>query len=312
MKTEVTELLGIEYPIIQGGMAWVAEYHLAAGVSNAGGLGLIGAASAPAEWVREQIREAKKLTDKPFGVNIMLMSPYADEVAKVVAEEGVKVVTTGAGNPEKYMKMWKKAGVKVIPVVASVALAKRMERCGADALVAEGTEAGGHIGENTTMVLVPQIVDAVNIPVIAAGGIADGRGIAATFMLGARAVQMGTHFVATKESMVHENYKKAILKAKDIDSRVTGRTTGHPVRALRNQMTKQYLDMEKAGASFEELEHLTLGGLRRAVVDGDVVNGSVMAGQSAAMVKEILSCEELIQKLVKETDALIGGLNIYG
>ena len=312
MKTEVTELLGIEYPIIQGGMAWVAEYHLAAGVSNAGGLGLIGAASAPADWVREQIKEAKKLTDKPFGVNIMLMSPYADEVAKVVAEEGVKVVTTGAGNPEKYMKMWKEAGVKVIPVVASVALAKRMERCGADALVAEGTEAGGHIGENTTMVLVPQIVDAVNIPVIAAGGIADGRGIAAAFMLGARAVQMGTHFVATKESMVHENYKKAILKAKDIDSRVTGRTTGHPVRALRNQMTKQYLDMEKAGASFEELEHLTLGGLRRAVVDGDVVNGSVMAGQSAAMVKEILSCEELIQKLVKETDALIGGLNIYG
>ena len=312
MKTEVTELLGIEYPIIQGGMAWVAEYHLAAGVSNAGGLGLIGAASAPAEWVREQIREAKKLTDKPFGVNIMLMSPYADEVAKVVAEEGVKVVTTGAGNPEKYMKMWKEAGVKVIPVVASIALAKRMERCGADALVAEGTEAGGHIGENTTMVLVPQIVDAVNIPVIAAGGIADGRGIAAAFMLGARAVQMGTHFVATKESMVHENYKNAILKAKDIDSRVTGRTTGHPVRALRNQMTKQYLDMEKAGANFEKLEHLTLGGLRRAVVDGDVVNGSVMAGQSAAMVKEILSCEELIQKLVKETDALIGGLNIYG
>ena len=312
MKTEVTELLGIEYPIIQGGMAWVAEYHLAAGVSNAGGLGLIGAASAPAEWVREQIREAKKLTGKPFGVNIMLMSPYADEVAKVVAEEGVKVVTTGAGNPEKYMKMWKEAGVKVIPVVASVALAKRMERCGADALVAEGTEAGGHIGENTTMVLVPQIVDAVNIPVIAAGGIADGRGIAAAFMLGARAVQMGTHFVATKESMVHENYKNAILKAKDIDSRVTGRTTGHPVRALRNQMTKQYLDMEKAGAGFEELEQLTLGGLRKAVVDGDVVNGSVMAGQSAAMVKEILSCEELIQKLVKETDALIGGLNIYG
>ena len=312
MKTEVTELLGIEYPIIQGGMAWVAEYHLAAGVSNAGGLGLIGAARAPADWVREQIKEAKKLTDKPSGVNIMLMSPYADEVAKVVAEEGVKVVTTGAGNPEKYMKMWKEAGVKVIPVVASIALAKRMERCGADALVAEGTEAGGHIGENTTMVLVPQIVDAVNIPVIAAGGIADGRGIAAAFMLGARAVQMGTHFVATKESMVHENYKNAILKAKDIDSRVTGRTTGHPVRALRNQMTKQYLDMEKAGASFEELEHLTLGGLRRAVVDGDVVNGSVMAGQSAAMVKEILSCEELIQKLVKETDALIGGLNIYG
>ena len=311
MKTRVTELLGIEYPIIQGGMAWVAEYHLAAGVSNAGGLGLIGAASAPAEWVREQIREAKKLTDKPFGVNIMLMSPYADEVAKVVAEEGIKVVTTGAGNPEKYMKMWKEAGVKVIPVVASVALARRMERCGADALVAEGCEAGGHIGENTTMVLVPQIVDAVKIPVIAAGGVADGRGVAAAFMLGAKGVQMGTHFVATKESVVHDNYKQAIIKARDIDSRVTGRTTGHPIRVLRNQMVKQYLELENSGASFEELEHLTLGGLRKAVVEGDVVNGSVMAGQSAAMVKEILSCEELIQKLVKETDALIGGLHIY-
>ena len=311
MKTEVTELLGIEYPIIQGGMAWVAEYHLAAGVSNAGGLGLIGAASAPAEWVREQIREAKKLTDKPFGVNIMLMSPYADEVAKVVAEEGIKVVTTGAGTPEKYMKMWKEAGVKVIPVVASVALARRMERCGADALVAEGCEAGGHIGENTTMVLVPQIVDAVKIPVIAAGGVADGRGVAAAFMLGAKGVQMGTHFVATKESVVHDNYKQAIIKARDIDSRVTGRTTGHPIRVLRNQMVKQYLELENSGASFEELEHLTLGGLRKAVVEGDVVNGSVMAGQSAAMVKEILSCEELIQKLVKETDALIGGLHIY-
>ncbi|MGN0203507.1 MAG: enoyl-[acyl-carrier-protein] reductase FabK [Coprococcus sp.] len=311
MKTEVTELLGIEYPIIQGGMAWVAEYHLAAGVSNAGGLGLIGAASAPAEWVREQIREAKKLTDKPFGVNIMLMSPYADDVARVIVEEGVKVVTTGAGNPEKYMKMWKEAGVKVIPVVASTALAKRMERCGADALVAEGCEAGGHIGENTTMVLVPQIVDAVNIPVIAAGGIADGRGIAAAFMLGARGVQLGTCFVVTKESMVHENYKRAIIKAKDIDSRVTGRTTGHPIRVLRNQMTKKYLEMEKAGAAFEELEVMTVGALRKAVVDGDVVNGSVMAGQSAAMVKEELSCQELIQKLVTETEGLIGGLNIY-
>ena len=311
MKTEVTELLGIEYPIIQGGMACVAEYHLAAGVSNAGGLGLIGAASAPAEWVREQIREAKKLTDKPFGVNIMLMSPYADEVAKVIVEEGVKVVTTGAGNPEKYMEMWKEAGVKVIPVVASVALAKRMERCGADAVVAEGCEAGGHIGENTTMVLVPQIVDAVNIPVIAAGGIADGRGMAAAFMLGAKGMQLGTHFVTTKESIVHENYKQAILKAKDIDSRVTGRTTGHPVRALRNQMTKKYLELEKNGAGFEELELLTLGGLRKAVVDGDVVNGSVMAGQSAAMVKEELTCQELVQKLVTETDALIGGMNFY-
>ena len=311
MKTEVTKLLGIEYPIIQGGMAWVAEYHLAAGVSNAGGLGLIGAASAPAEWVREQIREAKKLTDKPFGVNIMLMSPYADEVAKVVAEEGVKVVTTGAGNPEKYMKMWKEAGVKVIPVVASVALARRMERCGADALVAEGCEAGGHIGENTTMVLVPQIVDAVKIPVIAAGGVADGRGVAAAFMLGAKGVQMGTHFVATKESVVHDNYKQAIIKARDIDSRVTGRTTGHPVRALRNQMVKQYLELENSGASFEELEHLTLGGLRKAVVEGDVVNGSLMAGQSAGLVTEKMTCEMLIRKLVKGTEKQIRGSVFY-
>lgn len=311
MKTEITKLLGIEYPIIQGGMAWVAEYHLAAAVSNAGGLGLIGAASAPAKWVREQIQEAKKLTDKPFGVNIMLMSPYADDVAKVVVEEGVKVVTTGAGSPEKYMKMWKEAGVKVIPVVASVALAKRMERCGADALVAEGTEAGGHIGENTTMVLVPQVVDAVSIPVIAAGGIADGRGVAAAFMLGARGVQLGTHFVVTKESIVHKNYKDRIIKAKDIDSRVTGRTAGHPVRALRNEMTKKYLELENKGAGFEELEQLTLGGLRKAVVEGDVKNGSVMAGQSAAMVKEKLSCKELIEKLVRETDTLIKGVGLY-
>lgn len=226
-------------------MAWVAEYHLAAAVSNAGGLGLIGAASAPADWVRDQIRKAKELTKRPFGVNIMLMSPYADEVAQVVAEEGVKVVTTGAGNPEKYMKLWKKSGIKVIPVVASAALAKRMERCGADAVVAEGCEAGGHIGENTTMCLVPQIVDAVKIPVIAAGGIADGRGMAAAFMLGAKGVQMGTHFIVTDECQVHEAYKERILKAKDIDSRVTGRSTGHPVRALRNDMTKRYLELEK-------------------------------------------------------------------
>lgn len=311
MKTEITELLGIQYPIIQGGMAWVAEYHLAAAVSEAGGLGLIGAASAPADWVRQQIREAKKLTDKPFGVNIMLMSPYADEVANVVAEEGVKVVTTGAGNPEKYMEMWKAAGIKVIPVVASVALAKRMERCGADALVAEGTESGGHIGETTTMVLVPQVVDAVNIPVIAAGGIADGRGIAAAFMLGAKAVQMGTHFVVTNECQVHENYKDMVIKARDIDTKVTGRSTGHPVRALRNQMTKEYLAKEAAGASFEELELLTLGGLRKAVVDGDVKTGSVMAGQSAGLVKEKMTCKELIDKLVKETDALLKGTALY-
>lgn len=311
MKTGITRLLGITYPIIQGGMAWVAEYHLAAAVSNAGGLGLIGAASAPAEWVREQVREAKKRTDKPFGVNIMLMSPYADEVARVIVEEGVPVVTTGAGNPEKYMKMWKEAGVKVIPVVASVALAKRMERCGADAVVAEGTESGGHIGELTTMVLVPQVVDAVKIPVIAAGGIADGRGIAAAMMLGAQGVQMGTHFVVTKEAVVHENYKKRILGAKDIDSRVTGRSTGHPVRALRNEMTKKYQELEKSGASFEELELLTLGSLRKAVVEGDVKNGSVMAGQIAGMVKEELTCQELIEKLVRETDSLMKGTGIY-
>lgn len=311
MKTRVTELLGIEYPIIQGGMAWVAEYHLAAGVSEAGGLGMIGAANAPAEWVREQIKEVKKLTDKPFGVNIMLMSPNADAVAKVVVEEKVPVVTTGAGNPEKYIKMWKEAGIKVIPVVASVAMAKRMERYDVDAIVAEGTEAGGHIGENTTMVLVPQIVDAVKIPVIAAGGIGDGRGMAAAFMLGAEAVQIGTCFVVTKESIVHDNYKKCIMKAKDIDSRVTGRTTGHPVRALRNQMTKEYLKLEKEGASLEELELLTLGGLRKAVVEGDVINGSVMAGQIAGLVKEEMSCKEFVKKLVTEADRLMKGKKFY-
>lgn len=311
MQTEVTRVLGIEVPVIQGGMAWVAEYHLAAAVSNAGGLGLIGAASAPAEWVRDQIRKAKELTDRPFGVNIMLMSPYAEKVAQVVVEEGVKVVTTGAGNPEKYMEMWKKAGVKVIPVVASAALAKRMERCGADAVVAEGCEAGGHIGENTTMCLVSQIVDAVKIPVIAAGGIADGRGMAAAFMLGAKGVQMGTHFIVTDECQVHNAYKERILKAKDIDSRVTGRSTGHPVRALRNDMTKKYLELEKQGASFEELEQLTLGGLRKAVLDGDVKDGSVMAGQIAGLVKERMSCKELIHRLVTETDALMKGTKFY-
>ena len=236
METKITKLLGIKYPIIQGGMAWVAEYHLAAAVSNAGGLGLIGAASAPAEIVREQIRKAKELTDKPFGVNVMLMNPNAEEVAKVIVEEGVKVVTTGAGNPAKFMAAWKEAGVKVIPVVASVAMAKLMERAGADAIVAEGTEAGGHIGSATTMTLVPQVVDAVNIPVVAAGGIADGRGFAAAMMLGAEAVQMGTRFVVAKESIVHANYKEQVIKAKDIDSVITGTSTGHPVRQIRNKM----------------------------------------------------------------------------
>ena len=312
MKTEITALLGTEYPIIQGGMAWVAEHHLAAAVSEAGGLGIIGAANAPADWVREQIHKVRELTKKPFGVNVKLMSPYAEEVAKVIAEEKVPVVTTGAGNPEKYMELWKSAGTKVIPVVASTALAKRMERCGADAVIAEGCESGGHVGETTTMALVPQVVDAVEkIPVIAAGGIGDGRGIAAAFMLGAKGVQMGTAFVATKESQVHENYKQCIIKAKDIDTRVTGRTTGHPVRALRNQMTKEYLKKEAEGASFEELELLTLGSLRRAVQEGDTRNGSMMAGQIAGLVKEELSCKELIDKLVKETDALMKGTGIY-
>ena len=306
MITEVTKLLGIQYPVIQGGMAWVAEHHLAAAVSEAGGLGLIGASAAPAEWVRNEIREAKKLTDKPFGVNIMLMSPYADEVAKVVAEEGVKVVTTGAGNPEKYMELWKNAGIRVIPVVASVALARRMERAGADAVVAEGCESGGHIGETTTMALVPQVADAVQIPVIAAGGIADGRGMAAAFMLGAEGVQMGTRFVVAKESIVHPNYKERVIKAKDIDSEVTGMSTGHPIRVLRNQMSREYLKMEKDGASFEELEHLTLGSLRKAVIDGDVVNGSLMAGQSAGMVKKEESCKEIIEDVVTQAESLLG------
>ena len=310
MQTEITELLGIQYPIIQGGMAWVAEHHLAAAVSEAGGLGLIGAANAPAEWVREQIRAAKNLTEQPFGVNIMLMSPYADEVAQVVVEEGVKVVTTGAGSPEKYMERWKQSGIRVIPVVASVALAKRMERCGADAVVAEGCESGGHVGESTTMALVPQVVDAVKIPVIAAGGIADGRGIAAAFMLGAKAVQMGTRFIATREAQVHESYKNQVLRAKDIDTRVTGRSTGHPVRALRNEMTKRYLELEQEGAPFEELEQLTLGGLRRAVVEGDVRMGSMMAGQCAGLVREILPCSELVPQLMQEAKACMKGIQI--
>ena len=305
MKTRVTELLQIEYPIIQGGMAWVAEHHLAAAVSEAGGFGLIGAASAPPEIVREEIRKAKELTDKPFGVNIMLLNPNADEVAKIVVEEGIQAVTTGAGNPEKYMSMWKEAGVKVIPVVASVAMAKRMERYGADAVVAEGMEAGGHIGNQTTMALIPQIVDAVNIPVIAAGGIGDGRGIAASFMLGAEGVQMGTRFVVADESIVHENYKNRIVKAKDIDSVVTGQSTGHTVRCLRNQMTKEYIKKEQEGVPFEELERMTLGSLRKAVMDGDILNGTVMAGQIAGLVSKRQSCKEILQEIMGEAEKLL-------
>ena len=307
MKTRVTALLGIEYPIIQGGMAWVAEHNLAAAVSEAGGLGLIGGANAPGEVVREEIRKARELTDKPFGVNVMLMSPFADDVAKVVVEEGIKVVTTGAGNPGKYMEMWKDAGIKVIPVVASVALARMMEKGGADAVVAEGTESGGHIGDQTTMSLVPQVADAVSIPVIAAGGIADGRGIAAAFMLGAEAVQMGTRFVVAKESIVHQNYKDRIIKAKDIDSAVTGRSHGHPIRSLRNQMTREYLKMEQEGRPFEELEYLTMGTLRKAVMEGDVMHGTVMAGQIAGMVKKEQTCKEMISEMTAEAEKLLSG-----
>ena len=305
MKTRITELLQIEYPIIQGGMAWVAEHHLAAAVSEAGGLGIIGAASAPAEVVREEIRKAKALTDKPIGVNIMLMNPNAPEVVKVVIEEGIKVVTTGAGNPAKYMKDFKEAGVKVMPVVASVAMAKMMERCGADAVVAEGMESGGHIGSTTTMCLVPQVVNAVSIPVIAAGGIGDGRGVAASFMLGAEAVQMGTRFIVAQESIVHQNYKDKVIKAKDIDSEITGMSTGHPVRQIRNQRTREYLRLEKEGAGLEELEYLTLGSLRKAVIDGDTANGTLMAGQIAGLVGKQQTCREIIEELMKETQVVV-------
>ncbi len=303
----ICDLLGISYPIIQGGMAWVATHSIAAAVSEAGGLGIIAAGHAPSEWLREQIRACQKLTKKPFGVNIMLLSPFADEVAKVVAEEGVKVVTTGAGNPGKYMEMWKQAGIKVIPVVPSVALAKRMEKCGADALIAEGSESGGHIGELSTMVLVPQVVDSVNIPVIAAGGIGDGRGIAASFMLGAQGVQMGTRFLVAKECDIPEEYKTRVLKASDIDAVVTGRSTGHPVRSLRNQLTREYTQLEKQGATLEALEALGSGALRRAVIEGDIVRGSVLAGQIAGMVKKEQTTREMIIELMLEFQTALGG-----
>lgn len=305
MKSRVCDLLGIRYPVIQGGMAWVATWELAAAVSDAGGLGIIGAGGAPAAWVREQIRNAKKATDQPFGVNIMLMNPEADKIAQVIVEEQVPVVTTGAGNPGKYMELWKDAGVKVIPVVASVALAKLMQRGGADAVIAEGMESGGHIGKTTTMSLVPQVCDAVGIPVIAAGGIGDGRGMAAAFMLGAEAVQMGTRFVTAKECTVHENYKQKIIKAKDIDSEVTGTANGHPIRVLRNQMTKEYLKLEKEGASLEALERMTLGSLRKAVVDGDVVSGSVMAGQISGLIQKEETCAEIIKDVVTGAEKVI-------
>lgn len=305
MKTRITELLDIKYPIIQGGMAWVADHNLAAAVSNAGGLGLIGAANAPVDVVREEIRKTRELTDNTFGVNIMLISPSADDVAKLVVEEGVKVVTTGAGTPEKYMKMWKEAGIKVIPVVASVALAKRMERMGADAVVAEGCEAGGHIGEATSMTLIPQIVDAVDIPVVGAGGVGDGRGMAAMFMLGAEGVQVGTRFLVADETNIHDNYKEKVVKAKDIDSVVTGRSHGHPARSLRNSMTREYLKKESEGAGFEELEMLTLGSLRKAVQDGDMINGSIMAGQIAGLISKRQTCKEIVEEIVTEAKSLL-------
>ncbi|MEE1032870.1 MAG: enoyl-[acyl-carrier-protein] reductase FabK [Ruminococcus sp.] len=304
MKTTITELLGIQYPIIQGGMAWVAEHTLAAAVSNSGGLGIIAAGNAPYEYVKEEIRKTRELTDKPFGVNIMLLSPCAEDIARLVVEEKVPVVTTGAGNPGPYLQQWKEAGIKVIPVVASVALAKIMEKAGVDAVIAEGCESGGHIGETTTMALVPQVVDAVKIPVIAAGGICDGRGFAAAMMLGAQGVQMGTRFLVSEECIVHPNYKERVLKAKDIDSVVTGRSTGHPVRTLRNQMTKEYLQKEKDGASFEELEMMTLGSLRRAVQDGDTKTGTMMAGQCAGMVKKVQTCQEMIEEIMTEANEL--------
>ena len=300
MNTEITRLLGIKYPIIQGGMAWVAEHHLAAAVSNAGGLGILASGGAPCEHVREEIRKTKALTDRPFGVNVMLMNPEVDAIAHMLVEEGVQVVTTGAGSPEKYFPLWKEAGIKIIPVVASVALARRMEKFGCDAVIAEGCESGGHIGEATTMTLVPQVVRAVNIPVIAAGGIGDGHGVAAAFMLGAEGVQVGTRFLVADESQIHENYKERVIKAKDIDSQVTGRSTGHPIRVLRNPMTRTYLKMEAEGASFEELEVMTLGSLRRAVVEGDVKGGSLMAGQIAGLIDKRQSCKEIIEEMMTE------------
>ena len=309
ISTPINEQLGIKYPIFQGGMAWVADASLAAGVSNAGGLGIIAAMNSNGDQLRAEIKKCKELTDKPFGVNIMLMSPFVEETARVVAEEKIPVVTTGAGNPARFMEMWLEAGIKVIPVTPSVTLAKMAQRNGAFAVIAEGGESGGHVGDITTMALVPQVCDAVTIPVIAAGGIADGRGMAAAFMLGAKGIQMGTVFAASKESVIHENYKNSILKAKDIDSRVTGRSTGHPIRVLRNDMARKYLELEKSGAPFEELEQLTLGSLRKAVQEGDTKNGSLMAGQIAGMIKEERTCADIISSTVSEACKLMNGVS---
>ena len=305
MKTAVTELLGIKYPILQGGMAWVAESTLAAAVSNAGGAGIIAGGAAPIDYLRDQIRRAKTLTDKPFGVNVMLMSPNADDLAQLVIDEKVAFVTTGAGNPGKFMDAWKAAGIKVIPVIPSVALAKRMERAGADAVVAEGTESGGHIGENTTMCLVPQVADALEIPVIAAGGIADGRGIAASFMLGAEGVQMGTRFLASEECQIHKNYKELVIDAKDTDSIVTGRFTGHPCRSVKTRFSKKLLNFEKEGGTPDEFEKISAGSLRKAAVDGDLEEGSFMCGAIAGMIKEIKPCKDIIEEMFGEAEKLL-------
>jgi enoyl-[acyl-carrier protein] reductase II len=310
MKTIITELLGIEYPILQGGMAWVANASLAGAVSNAGGLGIIAAANAPVEVVREEIRKTRELTEKPFGVNIMLMSPFVDDIAKLVIEENIKVVTTGAGLPTKYMKDWTAAGITVIPVVPSSGMAKMVQRSGASAVIAEGGEAGGHIGELNTMPLVPQVCDAVDIPVIAAGGIADGRGIAAAFMLGASGVQLGTRFLVARECTIHQTYKDKILTAKDIDTMTTGKRLGHPVRALKSPFTRAFLKNENdCTKSIEELEAFGSGALRKAVQEGDNKNGCFMAGQSSGLVKKEQAAEEIIQELIAQTkEALSGGI----
>lgn len=305
MKSRIGELLNIEYPIFQGAMARISDASLASAVSEAGGLGIIAGGTAPVDYVRAEVRKAKASTKKPFGVNIMLLSENADEIAKMVCEEGVKVVTTGAGAPGKYMEMWKSHGIKVIPVVPSVAIAKRMVRSGADAVIAEGTESGGHVGELTTMVLVPQVVDAVDVPVIAAGGIADGRGIAAALMLGADAIQVGTRFLSAHECTVHQNYKQKVLNAKDIDTVVTGRPTGHPVRVLKNKLSRQFAELEAKAASLEELEALGVGALAKAVVEGDTDYGSIMAGQIAAIVKKEQSCKEIITEMFAEAEQLL-------
>lgn len=307
LKTPLCDVLGIEKPVFQGGMAWIADASLAAAVSEAGGLGIIAAMNADAEWLREQIHELRRLTDKPFGVNVMLMSPFADEVAQVVIDEKVPVVVTGAGDPRKFMKGWLAAGVKVIPVVASVALAKLVARAGATAVVAEGTESGGHIGELTTMVLVPQVVDAVDVPVVAAGGIADGRGVAAALMLGAQGVQVGTRFLVADECTVSEEYKELVLKAKDISTRATGRTTGHPVRALKTQFSTAYARLEAEGTSPEKLAEFGTGALRRAAKDGDVKNGSFLCGQIAGMVHERQSAREIVDELVEGAQEVLSG-----